>query len=64
MKRIGVITALLVLGLSIAGCATVKESKGDTLEDSRKLIFDAQTAIDTLDEKTSIIRNTQPRPIH
>ena len=64
MKGIAAMTVLIGFCLSVSGCATLKESRGDTLEDTRKLIFDAQTALENLDEKTTIIRDTQRRPIH
>ncbi|MCQ9208163.1 MAG: hypothetical protein NG712_02160 [Omnitrophica bacterium] len=63
MRKIVAIVSLMAL-FGLCGCATIQESRGDTLEDTRKLIFDAQTTLENLNEKTSIIRNTQPRPIH
>jgi len=34
------------------------ESRGDIVEDTRKIIFDVRHWIETLDEKTSIIRSS------
>ena len=56
MKRIAVIMALIALCSSISGCTTLQESRGDLLEDTRKLFFDIKNGLINLNEKTFIIR--------
>ena len=56
MKQAKILLVLLgILGLALSGCATLKESKGDTMEDLRKLIFEVREWLTNLDEKTSIL---------
>ena len=56
MKQARILAVLLsIFGLALSGCTTLKESRGDTMEDIRKVIFDAREWLTNLDEKTSIL---------
>lgn len=57
MKRIAAGIIFSFICLSTSGCATIKESKGDSVEDLRKLIFDAQLGLTDIIKKTFIIKD-------
>lgn len=56
MKQAKTLLVLLsILGLALSGCTTLKESRGDVMEDVRKVIFETREWLTNLDEKTSIL---------
>ena len=56
LKLIASLALLTLFCFTGTGCATLKESKGDTLEDTRKLFYSAQDFLKNFSERTFIIK--------
>ncbi|MFC1698570.1 hypothetical protein ACFL1I_01255 [Candidatus Omnitrophota bacterium] len=57
MKRLLPIIIVIYFSLFCLGCATLKESKGDSKEDMGKLYYDFRHFLQNLTEHTMVIKD-------